>query len=150
MMMPPGGLHGKLANVIAHELTGFVAASGAGTILAETGFVLSRDPDTVRAPDVAFVRKDRAIDDGFIYGAPALAVEVVSPGDRPGYVAEKVAEWLEAGADAVWVVNPRERTVVVHEAGPERSSSRFEEKDILDGGRVLPGFALNLARLFAG
>jgi len=147
MMMPPGGRHGQLAVLLARELSAFVEARSLGTVLAETGFVLSRDPDTVRAPDVAFVRRGRAIGDGFLEGAPDLAVEVVSPGDRPGYVAEKVAEWLESGAAAVWVVDPRKRTVVVHEGA--REPRTHGEADTLGGGSVLPGFALGLARLFA-
>ena len=146
MMMPPGGRHGKLANLIAHRLTGFVADRHAGTILAEAGFVLSRDPDTVRAPDAAFLRAGREVGDGFIDGAPDLAVEVVSPGDRPGYVREKVAEWLEAGAEVVWVVDPRARTVTVHEG--TQGLRVFEETDTLDGGRALPGCAFDLRELF--
>lgn len=145
MMMPPGGRHGRLANLIAHALTGFVEARGLGTILAETGFVLARDPDTLRAPDVAFVRGDRAIGDGFIDGAPNLAVEVVSPGDRPGQVSDKVAEWLEAGAEAVWLVDPRARTVTVHDGARPKV---LEETDTLDGGGVLPGFRLDLGEFF--
>jgi Uma2 family endonuclease len=146
MMMPPGGRHGKLANLIAHRLTAFVADNNLGTILAETGFVLSRDPDTVRAPDVVFLRTEREIGDGFIDGAPELAVEVVSPGDRTGYLREEVAEWLEAGAEAVWVVDPRARTVTMHEGA--RGPRVLEETDTLDGGRVLPGFTLDLRELF--
>jgi len=143
MMMPPGGRHGQLGGRIAYELTAFAEASGAGTVLVETE---SRNPDTVRAPDVAFVRAGRAIGDGFLEGAPDLAVELVSPSDRPGYVAEKVAEWLEAGAGAVWVVDPRSRTVVVREG--VRGPRVLGESDTLDGGVVLPGFELRWARLF--
>jgi Uma2 family endonuclease len=123
-----------------------VTDSNLGTILAGTGFVLSRDPDTVRAPDVVFLRADREIGDGFIDGAPELAVELVSPGDRPGYLREKVAEWLEAGAEAVWVVDPRAGTVTVPEGA--RGPRVLEETDTLDGGLVLPGFALDLRELF--
>jgi Uma2 family endonuclease len=146
MMMPPGGRHGKLTNLLAHRLTTFVAAAGPGTILAETGFLLSRDPDTVRAPDVAYLRAGRAVGDGFIDGAPDLAVEVVSPGDRPGYVREKVAEWLEAGTELVWIVDPAARTVTAHSGARERRV--FAESETLDGGPVLPGFTLDLRELF--
>jgi len=146
MMMPPGGRHGQLANLIAHRLTAFVADAGAGTVLAETGFLLSRDPDTVRAPDVAFVRTGREIGDGFIDGAPDLAVEVVSPGDRPGYVRERVAEWLEAGCAAVWVVDPGTRTVTVH--GVKRAPRVLGKTHTLEDGLVLPGFILALRELF--
>lgn len=147
MMMPPGGRHGKLANLLAHRLTAFVEESGAGTVLAETGFLLSRDPDTVRAPGVAFLRTGREIGDGFIDGAPDLAIEIVSPGNRAGYVREKVAEWLEAGAEAVWVVDPRARTVVVHEAIGEPRV--LNDTATLRGGAVLPGFRVELGELLA-
>ena len=116
-------------------------------MFAETGFVLAREPDTVRAPDVAFLRPGRAVGDAYIDGAPDLAVEVVSPGDRPGYVRERVAEWLEAGTEVVWVVDPRTQTVAVHVAvQPTRVLGAM---DTLRGDPVLPGFELPLARLFA-
>ena len=147
MMMPPGGTHGKLAAIIAHRLAMFLDDRNIGTVLGEAGFVLSRDPDTVRAPDAAFLRTGREIVDGFIEGAPELAIEVVSPSDRPGEVREKVAQWLESGAEAVWVIEPRAKTVTVHEGA--RGPRLFEQTDTLDGGSVLPGFALELRELFA-
>jgi len=145
-MMPPGGRHGKLANLIAYWLTRFVEETDAGSVLSEAGFVLSRDPDTVRGPDAAFLRGDREIGDGFLEGAPELAVEVVSPSDRPKAVADKVREWLEGGAEAVWVVHPRARTVTVHER--MQAPREFRESDTLVGGTALPGFALDLRELF--
>jgi len=146
MMIPPGGRHGQLASFIGYRLMGFAGEKNLGTVLAETGFVLSRDPDTVRAPDVAFLRPGREIGDGFIDGAPDLAVEVTSPGDRSGEIREKVAEWLEAGAETVWQVDPRKRTVVVHCSYSEPQV--LAEHDVLRGGRVLPGFELPLVQLF--
>ena len=147
MMMLPGGRHGELVGLLTIRLGAFVAETKAGKVLGETGFVLSRDPDTVRGPDVAFLRSGRAIDSGFIDGAPELVVEVVLPGDRPGYVREKVAEWLDGGAEAVWVVDPRARSVTVHER--MQAPRVFEEADTLVGGSVLPAFTLDLRELFA-
>ena len=146
MMLPPGGRHGQLATEFAYRLRSFTEAGAPGAVLVETGFVICRDPDTVRAPDVAFLRAGRDVVDGFIDGAPDLAVEVFSPSDRPGVVREKVAEWLEAGAGAVWVVNPRERTVAVHVAGREPRLAK--EAETLFGDPVLPGFELPLGQLF--
>ena len=149
-MIPPGAEHGRLAHELGYMISRHVKAHGLGTVYAaETGFLLSRDPDTVRAPDVAFVRADRAPAPprGYYPGAPDLAVEVLSPDDRPGYVREKVAEWLEAGTRAVWVVDPRSRTVTVHEPGAE--PRLLEEADALFGGDVLPGFELMVAEIFA-
>lgn len=148
MMNAAGGKHGRITQGIAYALDQHVRSVKLGAILAaETGFILSRDPDTVRAPDVAFVRVGRECDtEGFIPGAPDLAVEVLSPDDRPGYVREKVAEWLEAGTMAVWVVDPRVRTVTVHQAG--RKPLIFGEPEVLRGGDVLPGFELPVREIF--
>ncbi len=149
MMVPAGADHGRVANMLAYRLTGFVTARQLGTVFAaETGFLLSHDPDTVRAPDVSFVRAGRTPVPvrGFYPGAPDLAVEVLSPDDRPGYVREKVAEWLEAGAAEVWVVDPQARTVAVHRAGGKPVA--FAESEVIRGGDLLPGFELPVAAIF--
>ena len=135
---------------LAVAIANHVDSHRLGTVVAaETGFVLARDPDTVRAPDVAFLRASRPSGPqrGYYPGAPDLAVEVLSPDDRPGYVREKVAEWLEAGTLAVWVIDPRTRTVTIHSAG--KQASVLEESDLLTGGSLLPGFALAVRDLFA-
>ncbi|MHC4133936.1 MAG: Uma2 family endonuclease [Planctomycetota bacterium] len=150
MMIPPGAKHGRITFNLTGPIINHVKANGLGSVYAaETGFLLSRDPDTVRAPDVAFVRADRpgSPDRGYYPGAPDLAVEVLSPDDRPGYVRDKVAEWIEAGARAVWVVDPRARTVVVHEPGGEPRV--LGDGDTLPGGHVSPGFALAVAEVLA-
>lgn len=146
---PPGARHGLVAARLAELLR--QSAGPLGVVLVETGFVLSRDPDTVRAPDVAFVRAARippaGVPDGYIEGAPDLAVEIVSPSDTLYEVEEKVAEFLAAGARLVWVVNPRRRTVTAHApgAGPVVAG----EGDTLGGGDVLPGFGHRVAELTA-
>lgn len=150
MMSPSGAEHGMVTDNISMAIGGHVRTHGLGrTFAAETGFQISEDPDTVRAPDVAFVRTGRpaAPRRGFYPGAPDLAVEVLSPDDRPGYVREKVAEWLESGARAVWVVDPRDRTVTVHE--PRKRPLSLREGDTLRGGDVLPGFAVAVRAIFA-
>jgi Uma2 family endonuclease len=149
MMVPAGADHGRLANEIAFRLTAFVRSKGLGIVFgAETGFLLARDPDTVRAPDAAFVRQGRAAPPprGYYPGAPDLAVEVVSPDDRPGEVAEKVGDWLGAGTRTVWVVDPRTRTVAVHE--PDKPARVIRQTGILRGGRVLRGFELRVREIF--
>lgn len=147
MMVPPGGEHGEIANEIAHRLTLFVKSRGLGRVLAEAGFVLSRDPDTVRAPDVAFLRAGRARGRGYLQNAPDLAVEVLSPDDRPGYVRRKIGEWLLGGTHAVWVVDPRKRTVTVHE--PTAEPRVLGEADTLRGDDALPGFVIAVREIFA-
>jgi len=150
MMSLSSAQHGRIAARLAMMIGSHVDSKHLGTFFgAETGFKLASEPDTVRAPDVAFVAADRppAPARGFYPGAPDLAVEVLSPDDRPGYVREKVAEWLEAGTRAVWVVDPRDRTVTVHE--PRKGPTTFCEGDVLRGGDVLPGFEVPIATIFA-
>jgi Uma2 family endonuclease len=152
-MSPAGHAHGRIAMKLSIPLGQYVAEHDLGEVYAaETGFLLARDPDTVQAPDVAFVRRERVEavhdEDGpWFPGPPDLAVEVVSPNDRYVEVDETVSLWLEAGCRMVVVVNPRRRTVAVH-----RSSSRVRqltEADIIDGDDVVPGWALPVAALFA-
>lgn len=118
---------------------------------AETGFRLSANPDTLRAPDLGFVSRERIPESGrptgFFPGAPDLAAEVVSPSDSYEEVTEKVLAWLRAGARRVWVLNPRTRTIAVHTPGAD--VRMLGERDTLDGGDVLPGFACPVAELFA-
>jgi len=111
---------------------------------------VASNPDTVRAPDIAFIGTERVlltgVPDKFWPGPPDLAVEVLSPEDTVYEVEEKVEEWLSAGAKAVWVVNPRKQTVAVHRLqAPVRT---FTARDRLDGEDVLPGFSCDLAKVF--
>jgi Uma2 family endonuclease len=132
-------------------LAQYVQAHDLGEVFAaETGFKLAANPDTVRAPDVAFVRRERADEvgdtDGYWPGAPDLAVEVISPGDLYTEVEETVLAWLEAGTRMVIVLNPRRRTAQVY-----RSPNQVRvllEGDTLDGEDVVPGWTLPVAALF--
>lgn len=151
MMSPAGFDHGRFASRIVAALENHVARSGLGVVTtAEAGFQLAHDPDTVRAPDVAFVRADRFPTGGvkgFFQGAPDIAVEVVSPSDRASEVAAKVRDWLQAGCSVVWVVDPENRAVTVH--GSRKEIAVLAEADALTGGDVLPGFSMPLVRIFA-
>ena len=154
MMIPAGGEHGRTTGYLTYLLSTHIVSNELGTFYAaETGFTLSRDPDTVRAPDFAFIAAGRAAtpaattERGFIPGTPDLAVEVLSPDDRPGYVRDKVAEWLEAGTVAVWVVDPRKRTVTIHESG--KPPLTLGESDNIRGGELLPGLELAVGEVFA-
>lgn len=151
-MSPAGYRHGRVAGVVVRALGTFVHEQGLGDVLSsETGFVLRRDPDTVRAPDAAFVRADRiaALDDvtGFAEIAPDLVAEVLSPSDRASEVTSKALAWLDAGVRLVWVVDPDARLVTAYR--PDGVVALVRGTDaVLDGGEVLPGFALPLAGLF--
>jgi Uma2 family endonuclease len=139
---PAGFRHGDVAMSIALALGQFLRTNPIGRLVAaETGFVLFRNPDTVRAPDVAFVRQDRIpnpMPRGYAPFAPDLAVEVLSPDDRPGEVLAKVADWLKAGTQLVWVVNPDRRLARVYRA--DGTELEISETGALDGENVLPGF----------
>ena len=116
---------------------------------ADPGFTLARSPDTVRAPDIAYVSRERhaaPMPDGFPEFAPDLAVEVRSPSDRVGAIVAKVGDWLSAGTDMVWVVDPPRESVVVYRA--DGSVTVLRVADTLTGDDVLPGFALPLQTLF--
>ncbi len=153
-MTPAGGEHGGIQADIAIDLGIYLRQQSGDNswkvIGAETGFRIAQNPDTVRAPDVALVswerwemQKQRG---GYFEGAPDLAVEVVSPGDRATEVQDKALEWLEAGARLVWVVFPRSQRVTVY--FPDGTSRILRASDTLDGGEVLPGFSLPVADIF--
>ncbi len=150
-MAPAGPTHGRLAMRIAAHLFQHVEAHNLGTVYAaETGFQLTQDPDTVRAPDVAFVSRQRlgAVEEteGYWPGAPDVAVEVISPSDRYTDVEDKVVEWLEAGSRMVIVVNPRQRVVTVYHSRTD--IVRLTEEATLDGGDVIPGWHLPINHVF--
>jgi Uma2 family endonuclease len=150
-MPPTGHEHGIVTMDIAGPLHRHVKANRLGAVYAaETGFLLRSDPDTVRAPEVAFVRQERIDAIGpirsYFPGAPDLAVEVVSPGDTVGEVEGKVAEWLETGTRLVWVVSPKLRTVTSYRSLTQVST--LTEKDMLEGCDVVPGFKIALAEIF--
>lgn len=152
MMSPAGSEHGWIVMNIAAPLAMFVKQRSLGKVFgAETGFCIGHDPDTVRAPDVAFVTAQRIGDKlapGFFAGPPDLAVEVLSPDDRAGEVLAKVQQWLDAGCLAVWVADPRTRTVTVY-----RSRSEIVvlgQSETLRGGDLVPDFSLPVSELFQG
>jgi Uma2 family endonuclease len=150
-MPPAGSEHGAVIMNIGTPLDQFVKGNSLGVIFgAETGFKIASEPDTVRAPDLAFVRRERipgeGIPRGFWPGAPDLAVEVVSPGDTYTEVEEKVLDWLNAGTRIVLVLNPHTRTVAAHTSHTD--VVRLTESDTLDGREVLPGFTCGVAELF--
>ena len=151
-MAPAGGRHGSIAMNTGIILGSHVRANSLGRVFAaETGFILRREPDTVRAPDAAFIAQSRlpadGIPDSFIELAPDLVVEVVSPNDRRREVREKVEEWLNAGVRLVWVLYPVTRTATVFRSPDD--ITHLAEDDLLDGEDVVPGFSCRLGELFA-
>jgi len=146
---PAGFQHGVIAMALAGRMDAFVRANALGIVVAaETGFKLSSNPDTVRAPDVGFIRADRVpkpLPRNYPAMAPDLAVEVLSPDDRAAEVLEKVADWLGAGTRLVWVVDPDRRVARVYRA--DGSESLVAADGTLDGEEALPGFTYRLGDL---
>ena len=151
-MSPAGYHHGLVTMRLAAPLHQFVRSQKLGDLVAaETGFVISRDPDTVRAPDIAFVTSERIPKSGrpakYWIGPPDLVVETMSPSDTVFDVDEKVQEWLSAGARLVWVVNPRQQIVTVYRPG--NTAQILAVGSMLDGEDVVPGFRIAVSELFA-
>jgi Uma2 family endonuclease len=151
MMSPVGGDHCEVVAAVTQLLRGHVKQNRLGKVYAgEPGFLLARDPDTVRAPDVAFVSDDRLAKltdtSGFLETSPDLAVEVISPSDSFSYVEEKARMWLDAGTRMVLLVDPASRTVYVY-----RGSGRvatLSEQDTLDAGEAVPGWKVPVREFF--
>jgi Uma2 family endonuclease len=151
-MSPAGFHHGRIAMKIGTFLNVYVMENGLGEVYAaETGFLLSRDPDTVRAPDAAFVVAERAAaqtsEAGFFEGAPDLAVEVISPSETIEMVEAKLIDYLEAGTKLVWLVYPRTQTVIAYRSLTDVQI--FTMADTLDGGELLPGFTVPVPEIFS-
>jgi Uma2 family endonuclease len=149
--LAPGSVeHGKIALKAAFPLQMFLRKHPVGELLGnDTGFILSRNPDTVRGPDVAFVRRERLATmprEGFFPGPPDVAIEVDSPNDLAQEVERKVHEYVVAGVAMVWVLFPETRHVMIYR--PSGQSRVLGEQETLDGGDVLPGFACTVGELF--
>jgi len=152
-MSPTAGEHGGLMASFSRHLGNHVVPNRLGRVFAgDVGFIIGRNPDTVLAPDVAFVRADRLPPDQqqkrFMPLVPDLVVEIVSPSNSPHEIEEKVRRYHEASVPLVWLAYVDERRVVVRERGEAPRAVGVGE--ILDGASVLPGLRLAIADLFQG
>jgi Uma2 family endonuclease len=150
-MAPAGHVHGKVAFEFALHLGQYVKQNQLGRMFAaETGFVIERNPDTVRAPDVAFIGNERLHEgeesQGYWPGPPDLAVEVVSPSDTYNEVEEKALSWLEAGTLCVIIINPKKRSLAIYK--PSRLVTLLSEADVLELTDLIPGWSLPVRELF--
>jgi Uma2 family endonuclease len=150
MMSPAGSKHGWIVGNLTIVLGNFIKLHKLGEIMgAETGFIIRRNPDTVLAPDVAFIRGERLagnMPDGFFDGAPDLAVEVLSPSDRTSEVQGKIRSWLEAGSRAVWIVDPKTQSVAIHKS--TRDIVVLGTADMLSDPQMLPDFNVPVIEIF--
>ncbi len=151
--MPPAFAdHGDTVGALHVILGAYIRAQRLGKIYgAETGFLLARNPDTVRAPDIAFIQASRLTPEASAPNwnpvVPDLVVEVVSSRDREREIAEKVAMWLDAGVRMVWVVYRVRRSIEAFRPG--QPATVLNEQDSLDGKDVVPGFSTLVAEIFA-
>lgn len=160
MVREPAGLrHGDITARIStalrvhlerERLTNGALHRRGRVLTSDPGFTIARNPDTVRAPDVAYISHERWSEPfpvGFGEFAPDLVVEVCSPSDRPGAMLQKVADWLDAGTEMVWLVDPRHESVYVYAS--DGASAVCGIDDVLMHEPLLPGFALPLREVFA-
>ena len=151
MMSPAGGRHGRLAYRIGLILGKHVEAGSLGVLFAaETGFLIATNPDTVLAPDVAFIRQwryDEVEDEtGYLPIAPDLAVEVLSPSDRFTRVETKAFTWLDAGTALVLLVDPESETV--HAYRSRKQIEVFQKHETIDCSDSVDGWKFRIDDIF--
>lgn len=151
-VMPGLEQHGFVCGEAYWHISSFVRQHRLGrTYVNDTGFVLERSPDTLRGPDVAFIRQDRlssVASDRFVEGGPDLAVEVVSPGGSLPHAMRKAAQYLEAGTSLVWILDiGHRRAIVFHHDGEVQTLS---EDAFLEGRDALPGFSVQVCVVLDG
>ena len=147
--MPTGRPHAVVVTLIAIVLGSFILSRDLGEVhTGEPGYLLEIGPDTVRAPDVAWVAPGRLPEGtiGYPNLAPDLAVEVKSPGNSNPELQRKAEMWLSFGSRQVWVADPETTTVTIYRT--DTAPVTLREDDVIDGGDLLPGFAAPVWRLF--
>ena len=145
-MSPPKPKHGFICDKLIRRLADFVDATGLGKIAPSVGFRLYGN--VVRAPDVALISREQMKDldpDEYVDGAPAMAIEVISPTDSFEDISKKVDQFLASGALSVWISIPKTRKVEIYRPNPSRIV--LDDREIITDP-VLPGFSLRVSELF--
>ena len=146
---PPSSWHGRVALRLGMRVGTYVEQHALGEVFGQdTGFKIRSNPDTVLAPDFAFIAAARAASmprSGYVQLVPDLVAEILSSGDRPGEVLAKVADWLDVGSKLVWVIDPERFVAHVHRA--DGSLSQVDHQGALDGEQVLRGFTCALREI---
>jgi Uma2 family endonuclease len=149
VMTAPKSLHNRIVRKIFKAIEAFLDKSALGESYAESAQILSRNPLTIRIPDVAFLSNERirtTEEDEYFAGAPELAIEVVSPSQSANYMGTKVEQYLRFGAKQVWIVYPKRKCIHVYRA--DKSMAILDESETLTGGDLLPGFSVKVSDLF--
>lgn len=150
-MSPAARPHGKYLTELARLIGNYLSEDPVGeAYTVDTGYLLSRNPDLLLAPDLSIILNENLPEDppetGFEDLVPDMVVEVLSPSERMGRVNRKVREYLAAGVKLVWLVDPGQRNITVH--APNQPMQVIEVGAELDGGEVLPEFRLSLSEFF--
>jgi len=149
-MPPPGFPHGRIMMRLTVPLTQFVWDHDLGELLSEGRVKVTSNPDTVLAAGVTFITKQRLEEAGHVAGywpgPPDLAVEVLSPSDRPSRIKTRISRWFGYGVKQVWIVNPKDCTVTVYRSPSEATT--FSGSEYLEADDILPGFRISLDRIF--
>ncbi len=146
-----GAKHGYVAILLSAALFHCVSTQKLGALMdSGTAFVMKSG--NKRSPDISFVAKERLqgldeLPDGFLEGAPDLAIEILSPSNTVEEIHDKLVEYFESGARLVWVIHPKEHYVLVYRSStqPDRL---LKSTDMLDGEDIIPGFMLPVSNLF--
>ena len=147
-MPPPGETHGVVLSRFGTAIGNYADSNDYGTVGDNHGYRLESNPDTVRAPDVAWFGPGHPAEttEGYPERAPDLVVEIKSPSDTPRIVADRAQMWLNFGSKEVWYGDPENTTVTRYHPGVDPQILRVD--DVLDGGDLLPGFSVPVWRLF--
>jgi Uma2 family endonuclease len=149
-MSPVSFDHGRIVVRLLVLLQRYLDDAPVGVVVADVGFKLASNPDTVRGPDIAFLRSDRLPSRGtrgFLKEPPDAVFEVLSPGDRPSEIRRKTAEYLEKGVPIVVVIDPEESTITMSRPAAPSITLR-SGNDLLDLSEVIPGFRCHLREIF--
>lgn len=150
-MPPPGLPHGRITLRLAGPLLQFVLDHELGDVFDNIGFKLTSNPDTVLGPDISFLTKERLQEghdiQGYWPGPPDLAVEVLSPSDRPSMVRTRISRLFGYGVRQLWILNPKNSTVTVYRSPSD--SVTFSGSDYLEAQDLLPGFRISLDSIFS-
>ncbi|MGN6370092.1 MAG: Uma2 family endonuclease [Phycisphaerae bacterium] len=143
---PSGMRHGFIAAELATELHAFVQSRNLGHVLPFVGFITTRDPDSVLGPDIAFITQDQSPPkekrDFFVEGAPAFAVEILSPTSPLEECNFKVQEYLKHGTSEAWLLDSSNYTIAVFH--PHQTPKIFSRDQTVECTGALAGFRISL------
>jgi Uma2 family endonuclease len=146
-----GALHGYVCSILVMTLMNYILPRKLGIILdSSTAFTMKNG--NKRSPDISFVSKEKLqgldeLPDGFLDGAPDLAIEVLSPNNTIAEIDRKIVEYFENGSRLVWVINLKQHYVLVYRSAKE-PDRLLKQADSLDGEDVISGFIMPLSEIF--